>query len=162
MDIILRLYAAVKAQIETNPNVKTVDWYNEQYQNTEKENPRAYPAVYIEFIDPIEFTDASNKMQHTSAKILLHCVTNYLTDSPEAALNFSQWIAGTLNGKDLFTTIGETPAQLTTKLVRQNVSMPKRYKNLKVVKIQFICEAYDQSLMDQPEFAENIGFVVNA
>jgi len=161
MDIIIRVFDAIKAQLESNNEIKTIDWYNEQYQNTEKDFPRNFKAVYIEVVDPVEFKEAGNKLQLATIRVRLHIVLFSLKDTPVDSLQFTQTVAGILNGKDLFTQMGEATVQLTTKLVRNRAAMPKRYKNQKVTNLEMICEAYDQSLMDTPEFVSNLGFVVN-
>ena len=164
MEIYNTLYEAIKVRIQTVGGVKSIDWYNLQYQNTEKEHAEPYPAVYIEFIDPVTFNTGGEKWQHMQLRFRLHVVIHDLTVSPLSAIQVAQDVTKALHGLDLYRTVNNpTPVeeQLTTKLVRVAGTLPKRFKNLKVSLVDFLCEGFDSSLMDDVTLAPITNFVIN-
>lgn len=163
MEIYNTLYTAIKNRLQTVNEIKSIDWYNQQYQNTDKEHVETYPAVYIEFLDPVNFKNGGEKWQHATVSFRLHCVVHDLTTSPTASLAIAQKATISLHGVDLYRTINNpTPVeeQLTTKLVRTAGTLPKRFKNLKVSLADFNCEAFDSSLMDDVTLAPITDFTI--
>lgn len=164
MEIYNTLYTALKTKLEAIPALKSIDWYNAQYQNTEKEFAEPYPAVYIEFIDPVNFNTGGEKWQHATLRFRAHVVVHDLTTSPLGTLQIAQLVTQMLHGVDLYRTIDNpdpTEEQITTKLVRVSGTMPKRFKNLKVSLVDFNCEALDSSLMDDVGLAPITNFTIN-
>lgn len=146
MIIFNQLYDVLKGRLNAVSSVKKVDWYNDQYRNMDDEKATRYPAVYIEFIDPLVWRQSGRNFQLADCKIRLHCVVFDLTDSPIRTLNVAQDVFLAINGKSLYDT---SNFQLTTELVRTESDFPKRYNQLKVEEINFSCEVFDVSDMPQ-------------
>lgn len=153
----MMIFELIKNQLEdrvkTTEGVKKVDWYNQQYQFTEKESGTRYPVVYIEFLDPVEWEETGREFQHGDVIIRLHVVVYDVTDSPSRTIAFAQNVFKNVNGKSLYMpVVGDNDFQLTTELTRVRTTMPKRYNQLKVVMMDFKCQAFDTSVM--PEYTE--------
>jgi len=158
MIILNSIYEVLKGRLKAISSVKQVDWFNGQYNNMDDEKATKYPAVYVEFLDPINWVQSGNKFQHASVGIRLHCVLFDLLDSPLRTLTFSQAIYENINSKSLYDT---NDFQLTTEMVRTATTFPKRYNQLKVVKMDFNCEVFDVTGMPIVEEVTNLGFIIN-
>lgn len=143
MLILNEVYTVLKARLKELTEVKKVDWYNEQYQNTEDEKATRYPAVYVEFLEPINWRQSGDKFQLADCTIKLHIVVYDILDSPLRTLQVAQAIFEHINSKGLY----DGAKQLTTELVRSSSSFPKRYNQLKVVEMNFDFEVFDVSGM---------------
>lgn len=143
--IYILLFDKLKEMLEQIPGIKSIDWYNEQYQNTEKDFAEPYPAVYIEFLDPTTWQTAGQKMQQATMRMMLHVVVHDLKPVPNSCLNLSQEVF-----KKLFhTVVFDGVNQITTEMDRNFTELPKRFKNLKVAKIGFVFEVFDITGMDE-------------
>src|SRR5690348_2352674 len=65
--------------------IKHYDWFNQQYINltTEKEYdhlPFSTPAVFVEFVNPIQMESSTNKVQQATVHFKLHLVTRTASD----------------------------------------------------------------------------------
>lgn len=143
--IYILLYNKIKERLEQIPAIKSVDWFNQQYQNTEKDNAEPYPAVYVEFSDPTNWKTAGQKMQSATMRVELHVVVHDLKTVPNSCLELMQTVFKKLYHHVVF----DGDNQITTELDRDFTELPKRFKNLKVAKIGFMFECFDISGMDE-------------
>lgn len=158
MIILNNIYTVLKQGLNTVPGIKKIDWYNEQYRNTEDEKATRYPAVYIEFSDGINWMQSGDKWQHGILSVSLHCVLFDILDSPVRTLQFAQDVFTCINSKGLYDADGN---QLSTELVRIRSSFPKRYNQLKVAVLEFECEIFDTT--DRPiVVGSNPDFIINS
>lgn len=152
------IYKLIKQKLEEKlreiPEVKSVDWYNEQYQNTDKEHVEAYPAVYIEILDPVNWIPAGEQMQHGTMNVKLHVVVDSLLLSPEPVMDLSQLVFLKINDS----AFNHEEHQITGRWIRTATDMPKRYRKLKVMKTTFEAEVYDLTAMGELEPLENVIF----
>lgn len=159
MIIFNEIYKALQSQLNGVASIQKVDWYNEQYQNTEDERATRYPAVYIEFLDPVNWVQNGRRWQHATIGIKLHLVVFDLLDSPLRALEFGQLVFEQLNNAVL---TDANSGQLTTELVRESTTFPKRYNQLKIIELTWQCEAFDSSGMQKVESTQVSNFIINA
>jgi len=61
MSVIADVYNGLVSKMAELTSVKTVELYNSQYDNEERERPTRYPAVYIEFVS-IEWLMSSHRV----------------------------------------------------------------------------------------------------
>lgn len=158
MIILNEVYTVLKERLKDVKNIKRVDWFNNQYNNMDDEKATRYPAVYIEFINPINWNQSGNKYQYATCTIRLHCVLFDIRDSPLRALKFGQLIFEEINSKALY---DDNKTQLTSELVRRDTTFPTRYNQLKVVEMDFECEVYDTTGMPQLKDVANVDFIIN-
>ncbi|MBN9293754.1 MAG: hypothetical protein J0G96_07235 [Flavobacteriia bacterium] len=158
MIVLNEIYTVLKSRLKELQEIKKIDWYNNQYNNTEEEKATRYPVVYVEFIDPISWIQNGDKFQHGTATIRLHCVVYDLQDTPVRCMEFVQKIYEHINSKSLY---DATDFQLTTELVRQATTFPKRYNQLKVVMMDFVCEIFDISNMPEGIAVQPVEFIIS-
>lgn len=140
-----KLYNAIEAILQTVGSVKTVDWFNDQYTNTEEENAKGYPAAYIDLTTPTGWSDASQGMQVGDMYITIHVVEFSLREKPAVVLPIANAVYKALHRKPLF----DGSDQLTTDLVRSGTELVRRSTNLKVFKIEFNTHVFDIEALDQ-------------
>lgn len=143
MKIYEELDTALKALLSTT-SAKTVEEFNDQYHHTETDNAKSYPAIYFEVMDPMTFTQAGNQYQQATTKLRMHCVVYDLLASKTKCVDFAQEVFKKLHQIKLY---DASNTELSSELCRVNGSMPKRYKNLKVILIDFECEVFDYSTL---------------
>ena len=132
------LQTLLKANVNS---LKTVDWYNHQYERYTDLKAVALPACYIEFEEPIAWQNASNKTQIAQVNISLHLVQFDISDSPKKIMELAknthlavQGRALTLNGKPLSNSFTRSESELIT-----------QYDQLKVMKITYLTTLMDSS-----------------
>lgn len=135
-----KLYEAIKVYLNTVTGLRNIDWYNEQYLNTEDEKAQPFPAVYVEILDPVSWKQMTPGQSGT-VRVKLHVVVYDIKDSPVPSLTFTQKVFDALHANYM----SDSGDQLTTELIRDESNMPKRYGNLKVMHIRFVTEVYDAS-----------------
>lgn len=146
--------------IQTNvPAVKSIDWYNNQYQNTEKKKAEPYPAVYIEVLDPQRWESGSDGLQVADMRITLHIVVFDLKDLPNAVLELAQSIYLGINNKALYR--NSDNKQFSTPLSRVGSEFVKQYHQLKVMKLTFRFGYFDESNYPVLQSVNNVGFKIN-
>lgn len=153
MTIYSELDRALLAKLSQS-SAATVEPFNDQYRNTEKDVAKAYPATYFELIEPINYSQAGNDYQQATMRARVHCVVYDIKDSKAKIHAFGQEIFQFLKGQRLYY---QDNSELTSPLVRVSSSLAKRYKNLKVLTIDFEFEAYDMTSLpnDLQEVAVN-------
>lgn len=134
--------AAVNLVLGASSSFKTIEPYNEQYQNTEKDDPKGYPALYIELLEPITWRQAGNAYQTADVRTRLHVVHFSLKTDKQGIHAHGQEAFELFNQKKLFDTDGN---EMTTEWVRVGSSLPKRYRQLKVLTIDFEFGLFDRS-----------------
>ncbi len=139
------------------PEVKSFDWFNQQYVNTEKQKAESYPAVYFEILDPQNWQDGSNGLQVATMRIKLHCVVFNLKDEPNAVMELTQKIYLLFQGKALYV----DPIQLTSKMSRVSSEFMKRYNQLKVMTLTFEFSYFDNSAEPVLVAVSPVSFVIN-
>lgn len=112
---------------------KTIEPYNQQYQNTEKEDAKAYPAVYYELLEPVNWEALLEGLQVASVQARVHVVEFSVKREKESLHDLAQAVFKKLNGSPLY----HSGAQLTCELARVSSSVPKRYRQVKVLTIDF-------------------------
>jgi hypothetical protein len=137
----------IQEKLSSVTQLKTIDWYNQQYTNTQNEEAEQYPAVYIEIDDSIAWEDLPDGIQAGDINIRLHVVINSLLDTPEQCLITSQAVFRALQGVALF---DATDNQITTELCRRKTELVKRFDMLKVSIMKFECHCWDVTGM--PEY----------
>jgi len=143
MNIYNELDTALAAVLQTT-SAKTVQPYNEQYKSTDTDHARSYPATYYELLDPISFSQAGNQYQQARVRMRMHCVVYDITEGKSKVTTFAQEVFLKLHQIKLY---DADQRELTSELVRIGSDLPKRYKNLKVIIIDFECEAFDYSTL---------------
>lgn len=145
MKVYDELDAAIKAKLLLITEFKTAEEYNDQYRNTEKDDAKDYPASYFEFLEPINWDDAGEGWQHAPVTVRIHVVSFTLRRDKVKLHTLGQKVFKAFHKSTLFGTGGY---HLTSKMTRVASSVPKRYKQLKVMTIDFSFEAYDNSGME--------------
>ncbi len=136
----INYYNAVKTLINQGLNdIKTIDWYNNQYDRLKDLKAVKLPAVYIEFPEDIDWKTAGNGLQTADTKITLHLVKFDIGDSPEPTL----LLANELHKKIHQSVLLDGINQLSTKLTRVKSKLVIEYDQLKVVKLTYSTTIYD-------------------
>lgn len=142
----IEYYNALEALIKTNLNaIKTVDWFNQQYTRTEEEKAIGYPAVYIEFENPMAWHNGGNNMQYAKTSITIHLVCFDVKDAPNTSLSLANDLHKLINYKTLM----DGNEQLSSSLVRTQSELETDYDQLKVIKLNYDCTLYDYSTMPE-------------
>jgi hypothetical protein len=69
-------YISISKRIRANaPEIKHIDLYNAQYENSEKEDPFNTPAVFIEYLDG-NWDDMTSGIQQHVSGFILHVVSD--------------------------------------------------------------------------------------
>lgn len=157
MIVLNTIYTLLKEQLKSVDGIKKIDWFNDQYNNMEDEKATRYPAVYVEINDPIQWQQSGDRFQHGTATLRLHVVLYDITDSPVRCLEFAQKVFEKINSNSLY---DDENFQWTTELVRQATTFPKRYNQLKVAQMDFVCEVFDVTNMPLRVSADDVGFIV--
>ena len=144
MNVYSELDSAIKTKLQEITEVKTVEEYNDQYRNTQSEDAKEYPAVYFELLEPVNWEDAGNDWQHARIRARMHVVVFDISRTKEKIHALAQLVFLKMDGVTLLGTGGY---HLTSKWKRSASSLPKRYKQLKVLLIDFEFEAFDSSSM---------------
>lgn len=154
MKIYNDLFNLTKLQIQNSglfPNFKTLDWFNEQYTNTENEEAEAYPAIYLEIQDDVIWNQLDNTCQTADIFMRVHVVINTLDDHPVDINNAAQDVFRMLHGKAFFDV---RDRQITTELVRSRTKLVKPFKALKVAIVQFETHVFDFTASPEMESVE--------
>lgn len=157
MIVLNTIYTLLKEQLKSVKGIKKIDWFNDQYNNMEDEKATRYPAVYIEINDPIQWRQSGDRFQHGTVTLRLHIVLYDINDSPVRCLEFAQKVFEQVNSKSLY---DEDNFQWTTELVRQATTFPKRYNQLKVAQMDFVCEVFDVTNVPVRTDAGEVQFIV--
>jgi len=136
----INYYNAVKTLINQDLNtIKTIDWYNNQYDRFKDLKAVTLPAVYIEFSSPANWNTAGNGLQTANIEITLHLVRFDIGDSPELALLLANELHKLMHQSILL----EGSNQLSTRLTRTESELITEYDQLKVVKLTYSTTIYD-------------------
>ena len=135
---------AAQTRLLSVAGVKTVEEYNEQYENTISEDPIGFPAVYFELMEPIDWEQLGNNHQAADVTIKLHVVAFYLKKQQNIINDLAQSVLVKFQG---FSMVDSEGNQLSTEWIRSSSTKPKRYGNLKVIQIEFKGRLMDCSLM---------------
>jgi len=120
--------------------VKTIDYWNNQFDQTEKAKAVKYPAAYVEFENPINWTDAGNQVQQADTVIYIHLGVMDLSDKPTKIMELAQGAFKAIQGK----TLTEGSIHISGKLTRNHTSL-NSYEQIKEMVIGFKCTLYDYS-----------------
>jgi hypothetical protein len=78
--ILADFYQIMMQRLQTNlPEIKHIDWWNNQPEHEEDEDPFPRPAVFIEFMEP-EVTNLGRKKQAWLVRFNLHCVFDTINE----------------------------------------------------------------------------------
>lgn len=135
-------YNAIKTLINQGLNsIKTIDWYNRQYERFEKLKASALPAVYVEFPTPANWNTGGNGLQTAQVYITLHIVMFDVADTPEPVLTLANEIHKIIHLSVLI----NGPVQLSTRLMRTESELITEYDQVKVVTLTYTTTIYDCS-----------------
>lgn len=142
------MYTTYKNALETKIKasvgaIKTIDYYNRQYERYEDLKAIKFPACYIEFERPITWRTEGDGLQTADTFIKVHLVVLDLKDNPEAALSLGKETFKKLHLKRLM----DGAEQLSTELVRKTSELVDDFDQLKVVIIQFNTTLYDTTTL---------------
>lgn len=143
MKVYQQLDDVTKTAISEIAELKTVEAYNDQYRNLENEDPKLYPAAYFELLEPLYWEQGLNNWQHAKVRMRIHVVVFDVKRTKVDLHDISQKVFVRLNGAS-FTDPTNT-YNLTSAWNRVASSVPKRYKQVKVLTIDFEFEAFDAS-----------------
>lgn len=144
MKVYSELDKAIGAKLGDVPALKTIEPYNQQYENTQTEDAKDYPAAYFELLEPVNWEDAGYKLQTAKVRARVHLVVFTVRRTKDKILNLGQDVLELMSGASLLDSEG---SNLTGEWSRVSSSIPKRYKGLKVIKIDFEFQAFDNSTM---------------
>lgn len=154
----IKYFNELKALINNRLNtVKTVDWFNNQYNRTEDLKAVAYPIVYIEFPNSIWDT-AGKGLQTSKTSIKFHVIVKDVGDSPEPVLELAQELHKIMHRRVL----KNTTEQLSSAMVRRESELLTEYNQLKIFTLNYDTMLYDCSTM--PVFVQapnTVGIDVN-
>ncbi len=146
--MILQHYQAIKQLIEQIPDIRKVEFYNEQYQHYEQLNANEFPIAYVEFQQPIQWETAGEGLQISrNAVINVHLVDFDIKNDITGLLQ----LATELHKKLHLAKLMNAQEQLTTALMR-TASEIKQYDQIKTVILTYETALYDRSAM--PNFTE--------
>jgi len=145
----INYYNDLKQLINTNLTaIKHIDWYNGQYTRYEQVNATAFPALYIEFGNPLNWETHGNGLQvAVNAEIRFHLVLFDVNDNPEQQLQLAQQLHKLLHLHKINDI--STGKQLSTPLMRTSSELITEFDQIKVVVLSYATALYDDSTMPQ-------------
>lgn len=124
----------------------TIEPYNEQDRNTDKEDPKKYPAIYYELLEPINWRTHGDLYQSAKVRMRLHVVEKTLK-TPKSRLHAkAQQVFFAFQGAALLL---EDTTIVMNNLTRVASTLPKRYRMIQKMEIDFEGELFDLSGMRQ-------------
>lgn len=140
-------YNSLKDLLKLIPELKEFDWFNDQYSRYEELKPNLFPAVYIEFQNPLIWQDGGNGLQVAeNTNINIHIVQFGLKDEPSDEMDIASIVFKKVNGQSLKDANGD---DLSTPLTRSSSELITKFDQLKVIIISFRTALYDKSAMKQ-------------
>lgn len=137
--MILDHYNTLKTVLNTHLNgtvkAKNITWFNNQYNRTEEVKGHSWPAVFIEFVQPINWQETGNGLLTADVDINLHVVMHKLKDDPTALLQLSDTVFKAVNHIAL-----EGNYQLSSEFVLSGSNLVEGYDNLKAQVLTFTTE----------------------
>ena len=141
----IKYFNSIKTLIKSNLNsIKKVDYYNNQYTRTDELKAVEYPAVFVEFQNPMNWKTGGNGMQYAETFIILHIVYFDVADAPNTALILSSDIHKIIHNSTLLDT-NNNP--LSSSMVRTASELKTEFDQLKVIRLTYDCALYDYSTM---------------
>jgi len=141
--MILSAYQSIKQLIEQVPDIRKVEFYNEQYQHYEQLNANEFPIAYVEFQQPIQWETAGNGLQIVrNAVINVHIVDFDIKNDITGLLQLATEVHKKLHLAKLM----NAQEQLTTALMR-TASDIKQFDQIKTVILTYETALYDRSAM---------------
>lgn len=125
--------------------IKTVDYFNNQYNSFEKIKAIKMPSVFIEFDDNISWHDLSNGKQLTETEINFHIVIFDLSDSPQKLFDLSEKVHKLLQGNSLY----REKTQLSTGFSRTKSQKINKHTQIKILKLSYKTCLFDYSAVKQ-------------
>ena len=159
MKVYTELDTAIGAKLGEITALDTIEPYNQQYENTQTEDAKDYPAAYFELMEPVNWEEAGNKWQTAKIRARVHVVVFTVQRTKNKIHALGQEVFERLNGCSLIDTAGNN---LTGEWTRISSSIPKRYKQLKVIKIDFEFQAFDNTAMPNNVGLGGLGVVITS
>lgn len=151
-------YNSIKSIIDCHLEaIKTIDWFNNQYERYEDLKAVAFPALYVEFEDDIDWETLGNGEQQAETQIVFHLVAFDIGDSPASILLQAKELHKILHGKLL----SDEELQLSTELVRTKSRLNTEFDQLKVVKLTYDTTLFDYSTVKATKTVE-VSLGINA
>ncbi len=137
-------YNDLKQHITANmPEIKHIDWYNGQYNRYEEVKATAFPALYIEFGNPLQWQTHGNGLQvAVDSSIRFHLVLFDVNDNPELNLALASNLHKLLH---LYKIKDANSVQLSTGLMRTSSELLTDFDQLKVIILEYSTALYDYS-----------------
>lgn len=157
-------FEALKARIlDKVPAIKTVDYYNRQYERTDELKAVTYPACYIQFPDRIEgWVENGNGIQSADIEIIFHIVVKDLGDYPVSVMQLAQDHYKQFSKKQILHPYGSlTPIAIGTAFQRMSTELVTEYDQLKVTKIGYGTSILDCDNAPNPTEVTINNFVIN-
>lgn len=137
-------YNAIKTHFKEHLNqIKTIDWFNHNYDGFDEKKYDPLPAIYIEFEDDIDWRDGGNGLQHADTYFRVHIVCKDLKDIPDKIMNLSQDVHLKTQNIRLYL----EDQQLTSELTRTGSKFKSDYDQVKVMVLKYKAMFYDYSTM---------------
>ncbi len=135
-------YNILKGLIDQgNLGIAKIDWFNKQYDsNFNDDAAEGFPACYIEFVNPILWTEESEDVEYADARIIFHLLTHNLGDEPNDCMTISKAFKNHLKGKNKL--VFPYPLLGEFSFV-SSAYVPNG--NLKIMKLTFSTVLFDQS-----------------
>lgn len=133
-------FQALAEHIQDTYQPKHIDWWNEQPEKHEEIHAHDFPAVYIEFGDPLTWEDSGSGEQQSEAEIHLHLVVFDLVASPVSAMAQAQLLHAVVQDVSL-----EQDGNQIENLTRIRTEL-RRYTQCKEVILSYEATLTDRSL----------------
>jgi hypothetical protein len=140
----INYYNAIKTRINQRLNtIKTVDWFNDQYNRYQETKAPILPAVYVEFANPLQWETKGDGLQTAPAQITLHLVVFDLIEQAEPSLALASELHKIMHRFKL----KENNADLSTPLMRTSSEIDMPFDQLKVIKLSYDTTLFDTSTL---------------
>lgn len=135
-------FNAIQTLIKSNLNtIKTVDFFNRQYERYSETKAVAFPAIYVEFDSPLTWQDSGNKSQLAETEIKLHIVACSIEDTLDTVMSTAQEVHRCLHSRSLV----YQENKLSTGMSRRQSELITSYDQLKVIILTYHTTLFDNS-----------------
>jgi hypothetical protein len=142
--MLYEIYTAIKSHLnaaDTEGIIKGIEWYNVQYESTIATTPR----VFIEFPDPLVFSQFTKDARKTPVKVRLHVVTQAVTladgaiddSTAQAHEQVSEFVKEAIEGYAPITEINNVQTRHATSLHLTGWQHWHKYKGWMVTFVEF-------------------------
>ena len=134
----------IKQRIAELNEIRSVHWYNGQYERYDETRPPDLPAVYVEFDNPVYWQTAGGGVQVApETTVRLHLAVKDLDDKPDKL-----WELGNMLHRHMHLWPVPDDDMIMTTLMRSQWEW-RQYDQLKVLIIGYKTALYDYSTVPQ-------------